>query len=444
VSDDSTAPPSPAQNGASAAAGPERPRLRPLEAFPVLEGPEPMLVLRDPSGIAASVSLPPATVAVVQLMDGDSTRDEICRLYEERYRRPMPRARLDQLVEKLDEALLLDSERFRRHSAELHARFRDSEIRAPRLAGLSYPSEIEALRSLLGSYFDPPHGPGAPGARSGACPQLIVAPHVDYQRGGPAYAWAFRQLAEASPETLPEVIVVFGTDHAGADRPFSLTRKHYDTPLGRLTTDVAIVDGLAERVRASVGERAALELFADEHHHRTEHSIELSCVWLRHALGEAADGVTLVPILCGALEPFLEQGKDPSSEPTIAVLLSALMALTQGRRVLWVAAADLAHVGPRYGDDAPLAADDHASLERRDQETLRTLASGSAKAWLDEIWREQNRRRVCGLSPIYHALLCARPRPGRLVAYAQCPADEQPGRATLGHGSVVSIASLVF
>ena len=79
-----------------------------------------------------------------------------------------------------------------------------------------------------------------------------------------------------------------------------------------------------------------------------------------------------------------------------------------------------------------------------ERETLVTLASGSAKAWLDDIWRERNVRRVCGLSPIYHTLLCARPQPGKLLAYAQCPADERPGSATLGTGSVVSIASLVF
>ena len=273
-----------------------------------------------------------------------------------------------------------------------------------------------------------------------------MTPHVDYARGGPAYAWAFRPLAEASER--PELVVVFGTDHAGARRPFSLTRKHYETPLGRLTTDAGVVDTLVERVRASVGERAAIDLFADEHHHRTEHSIELAAIWLRHALGEDADAVPVVPILCGALEPILERGVDPGTEPAIAVLLSALAGIAAGRRTLFVAAADLAHVGPRFGDDAPLGADDHASLEKRDHETLRALATGSAQAWLDELWRERNRRRVCGLSPIYHALLCARPGPpapgdGRLRAYAQCPAHEEPGRP-LGSQSIVSIASLVF
>jgi AmmeMemoRadiSam system protein B len=423
--------------------GPERPRLRPLEAYPVLDGPEPLLRLRDPSGLAQPAALPPATVAVVQLMDGDTTRDEICQLYQARYHRTLPRERLDQLIEKLDEALLLDSDRFRRHAARIHASFRDSDVRAPHLAGLSYPDEGAALAAELDRHWATPRGPGVPGPRTGVCPRLIVTPHVDYGRGGPAYAWAFHALAEAAPESLPELIVVFGTDHAGA-RPFSLTKKHYDTPLGRMHTEVALVETLRERVRANVGDAAALDLFADEHHHRTEHSIELTAIWLRHVLGAIAERIPIVPILCGALEPLLEAGRDPAVEPAVAVLLSALQSLTAERRVLWVAAADLAHVGPRYGDDEPLGATDHASLERRDQETLVALASGSARAWLDEIWREKNVRRVCGLSPIFHALLAAQPPSGRLVAYAQCPADEAPGGGPLGSGSIVSIASLVF
>ena len=64
------------------------------------------------------------------------------------------------------------------------------------------------------------------------------------------------------------------------------------------------------------------------------------------------------------------------------------------------------------------------------------------------IWREKNGRRVCGLAPIYHALLHARPdqrgTTGVVACYAQCPADEQPGRDTLGDESIVSIASLHF
>jgi hypothetical protein len=62
---------------------------------------------------------------------------------------------------------------------------------------------------------------------------------------------------------------------------------------------------------------------------------------------------------------------------------------------------------------------------------------GDAAGWFGEIQKERDRRRVCGLPPIFAMLECARPGAGSLTAYAQCPADEEGG-------SLVSIASLVY
>ena len=184
--------------------------------------------------------------------------------------------------------------------------FRDNEVRAPHLAGLSYPRGATELATQLDELYTSPSGPGHPvaGATS-SFPHLIVAPHVDYARGGPVYAWAYHALASATER--PELVVIFGTDHMGA-RPFALTKKHYDTPLGRLTTDVALVDALTERVRQSVGERAAQDLFADEHHHRTEHSIELSANWLRHIFGNDADNDDIKVLRIGHDPTLTAQG----------------------------------------------------------------------------------------------------------------------------------------
>ncbi|HEX4460216.1 MAG TPA: MEMO1 family protein, partial [Polyangia bacterium] len=122
---------------------------------------------------------------------------------------------------------------------------------------------------------------------------------------------------------------------------------------------------------------------------------------------------------------------------SVDVFLSTLNELTAGKRVLWIAGADLAHVGPRFGDKEPLDADDRTSLERRDQETLAACTRGDAAAWFEELHKERDRRRVCGLPPIFALLECAQPGTGELAVYAQCPADE-------AGGSLVSIASLVY
>jgi AmmeMemoRadiSam system protein B len=417
----------------------DRPRLRPLEAFPIEERGQKLLALRDPSGLAEGLArLPPLAVAVVQLFDGESTRDEIVAEFTRRYQRPLERKTLDQLIQQLDEALLLDSDHFRQHAAKVFADFARSEVRPAALAGRSYPSDPTELAGYLDGFFAAPHGPGAPAATpTGPLPRAIVAPHVDFARGGAAYAWAYKPLAEAAE--LPELIVVFGTDHLGSERTFALTKKHYETPLGRMETDVALVSELTAAVRERLGAPSADGLFYDEHHHRGEHSIEFQMVWLRKVLGARADGVKVLPVLTGSLRHLIEDGRDPSTDSEVSVVLGELRRLTAGRRTLFIAGADLAHVGPRYGDPEPLDRDDLGSLERRDQQTLAHVTKGDAKGWFDEIAREKDRRNVCGLSPIY-ALLATTDltaSPGKLLAYGQCPADER-------NTSVVSIASIVF
>src|SRR5262245_43538717 len=102
----------------------DRPRLRPLEGYPVEQKGQKLLVLRDPSGVSEHVAtLPPPAVAVLQLCDGQSTRDEICAEFTKRYRQRLTREALDGLLEQLDQSLLLDSDRFRQHSAQVFADF---------------------------------------------------------------------------------------------------------------------------------------------------------------------------------------------------------------------------------------------------------------------------------------------------------------------------------
>lgn len=413
----------------------DRPRLRPLEPFTIERNGQKLLALRDPSRLTSAVAtLPPMAVAIVQLCDGDTSRDDICAEFQRRYGTPLGRDQLDKLLDQLDQAYLLDSDRFRQFSASVFGAFAQSPTRPAHLAGDSYPADAATLAAQLDGFFDPPRGPGRPGAATGPLPRAIVAPHIDFARGGAAYAWAYKPLAEAA--TLPELVVVFGTNHLGGD-PYTLTRKHYETPLGQMTTDVALVDALTKSVTAKLGEGAAQALFRDEYHHRGEHSIEFQMVWLRHIWKGRADGVKVIPILCGSLHDQVESGKPPRSDARLDAVLSSLKELVAGRSVLWLAGADLAHVGPRFGDADALDATDRSSLERRDQETLAHAARGDAAGWFDEIRKERDRRRVCGLPPIFAMLESAQPGPGKLCAYAQCPADDEGG-------SIVSIASLVY
>jgi hypothetical protein len=132
----------------------------------------------------------------------------------------------------------------------------------------------------------------------------------------------------------------------------------------------------------------------------------------------------------------------PESDAHLAQALAALQRAVAGRRALVVSAADLAHVGPAFGDAAPLDDAAKLALASSDGDLLSPALRGDAGAFLHALRSASDRTRVCGLPPTYWALrlleqLDATPGGGRLVGYRQCPADD-------GFGSVVSIAGVLW
>lgn len=437
------------------------PMLRPLDAYPI-DAPsadgrgQKLLALADPSGIAPGVvTLPPFGAAVIELCDGSRTRDDICAEFLARYRRPLPKESLEALLKKLDDALMLDSTRFRLHCARLFAEFAELDTRPAYAAGVRYPAEPDALRRLILEAFAPPNGPGLPAkeAVSAAAPaRVLLAPTVDFTRGGPAYAWVYRPLLEMAK--LPSLIVLIGCDHSAHDPIVTLTRKNLATPFGTLETDGKLVDTLVADAAAR-SEALGELLTRDEAHHRGEHSLEFQAVWLSFALewrrqqglDKDVPPPQILPILCGSLHELavnppsrdnkLEMHQTTRLIDEFAILLQQRIGerQAQGQSTLWLGAADLAHVGPRFGDAEALIEADRDSLERRDRETLKPVLSGDAQSFLGEIRRERDRRRIVGLGPIYLLLQASRPTGGKIRCYAQCSVDA---------GSYISTASLQF
>jgi AmmeMemoRadiSam system protein B len=254
--------------------------------------------------------------------------------------------------------------------------------------------------------------------------RALIAPHIDFHRGGPAYAWGYREVAERCDA---DVFVIFGTCHGGMAEPFALTRKAYDTPLGPAPVDVDFVDGLATRSGPSC--------FAAEIAHRNEHSIEFQAVFLRYLFAGRRE-VAIVPVLTSFVHEALARGKRPESDRRVARFLDALAetVATSQRRVAFVAGADLAHVGPRFGDAEPVSRQQAARLADADRATLRTVTAGDAEAFFDDAVRDGDARRICGLSPIWTLLRAMNGSPGVLRHYGQTP-DPQ---------CVVTFASVVF
>jgi MEMO1 family protein len=416
--------PGPVSAGTSA----RRPRLRGIEAFPVEHEGQRFLALRDPSGYTPSVvMLPMALLEIVSLFDGGHDIGEIQQAVARQRGERVDTARIEELAEALDQHGFLEGPRFEARRAEVDGAFLAAAARPASHAGGAYPNEAVALRAMFDGFFVPPKGPGPiDGVAETAATRVraLIAPHIDFHRGGPAYAWGYRDLAERCDA---DVFVIFGTCHAGMAHPFALTRKPYETPLGPAPVDVDFVESLATRARQ--------DCFASEVAHRNEHSIEFQAVFLRYLFAGRRD-VAIVPVLTSFVHEALARGRRPEADRRVARFLDALGETVAAgrRRVAFVAGADLAHVGPRFGDPAAVSPQQAERLATADRATLATVTAGDADGFFDDAKRDGDARRICGLSPIWMLLRATGGAPGALRHYGQTP-DPQ---------CVVTFASVVF
>jgi len=402
------------------------PKLRPVETHWIEHGGQPALLLRDRLGLSEqAVVVPRPLVPLLMLCDGTRDVGALRAAFELRSGLNLSLSTLQRILDQLDQALLLESPRFEEAKAAALAAFRQAPARPPVLAGGSYPEEPAELKSFLDGYLEQVQLSEPIGSNGHRLPRGVICPHIDYARGAPVYAEVW-QRAQAAARAA-DLVVIFGTDH-NAGRLLTLTHQSYSTPWGILPTAGEVVDAVAE---ALAGE----DVFATELHHQAEHSIELASIWLHHALGGAPREV--VPILCGSFEPYTSGGADPAEDPVIRLCVEALREATQDRQVLVIAAADLAHVGPAFGDTMAYGPSERESLARHDEELLKAISRGSADGFFRLLQEEQDRLKVCGLPPIYMALRLLGECEGEVAAYAQCPADD--------HGtSLVSIAGALL
>jgi AmmeMemoRadiSam system protein B len=404
----------------------EHPKLRPVEAFPAQHNGQQVLCLRDPLHYAERILfVPMGLVPILGLLDGSRDLRDIQADLMRRTGELFPSDQIREVLHLLDEHLFLEGERLRAKRREVEGSFLASPLRAPFLAGRGYARDPAQLSATMEGFFSHPEGPGPiQGPGEGPPVRGALAPHIDFMRGGPVFAHAYKALAQGGG---PEVFVVLGTAHAGAERLYALTRKDFDTPFGPLPTDRDFIDDLVEE--------AGEGYFADELSHRAEHSVEFQAVFLKYVFGGRGP-VRLVPILCGSFHEFVLSGTSPKEDERVARFLRGLRRAAEARagRISFIASADLSHVGPRFGDPHPLSHDHLSSIGAADRAMLANVEALDAEGFFRFVQAERDRRRVCGLSPIYTLLHVVGAREGRLLKYAQWPDP---------HGTV-TFASMVF
>jgi AmmeMemoRadiSam system protein B len=413
----------------------DRPKLRPIEAFPVQQDGATLVYLKDPLNLATPMGISPVGYFILAHLDGHHSLIDIQEAYSKQFGSLLLSDDLKKFLDALDQHYYLANERFESYQAAVVQEFRSLPTRAAAHAGGVYKGDDAGLNAQLTGYFSSPDGPGLPSLKNGAAvPRAIVAPHIDFHRGGPAYAWAYKSLAESEGADL---YILLGTSHCGGKNPYVLTLKDFDTPLGAVRTDKQFVQNLQQRCPE--------DLFTDEYLHRGEHSLEFQVVYLKYIArrraemtGQEEKPFKIVPILVSSFHSLMLSRTFPEKTSPVSGFLNALRELAEKdtRRVCFVAGVDLAHVGKQFGDREPITDDFLKWVETEDRRLVERLAALDAPGFFHEIAKDQDKRKICGFSPLYSLIHLLNGNQGKHLKYSQAFTPET--------GSAVTFTSMIF
>ena len=402
----------------------QHPLLRNLQFSPIKEGEEQYIVLWDPTGLSKEkLVLPLNYFFIIQHFDGEHSLQEIGGLYLKRFGEFLMPDKVEQLVSDLDTKLFLEGDRAESARKRAQEVYRQAPLRAAAFAGKSYEADGAKLKKQIDGFFTSKEGPDfKPSENKGKLIKGLVAPTYDVKQAGPIYAWAYKELQEAQQ---PDVLIIIGTANAGLENLYAVTDKDFETPLGVVPVDRAIL----ARLRSLVP-----ECFAEDIAHQSEHAIEFQLPFLQTNTG-ATKPFTIVPILSSFSAMSLT---DPSIRAAIDRFLTALReAITaSGQTACVIAAGELAHLGMRYGDSAPPTDFSFHRSMQCDMEMLKFVEELKAEEFAGYIQKEKDQRRISGFSPIYSLLRLIQAEKGQVLRYDRGMTDQ--------YNSTVTYASMAF
>ncbi len=371
-----------------------------------------MVALRDPANLRGDGNapvLPPELLPLLGMLQGEKSLDEL----KEETGAPMEF--LVQLVTVLDDAGLLwgpHAERLEKAALERIRTAGAFPMGAAAAAGEDPTQATAAIRALLDAAEDPE----LEGELLG-----IVAPHLDYSRGGTLYASAYKACLR---DPKVDRVVILGTNHFGVGDGIVMSKHGFTSPWGVFAADAGVLGQLEK----SLGDR----LFKDELDHGAEHSISIHLPWVHTLFGKVPVVAALVP---SPLNPMIsDDGARVSFDEFVPALTKAL-ADAPGR-TLFIASADLSHVGPQFGDQTPVGAEIRQQVERYDRALLATYLEGNMDSFLTKVGADHNAQRWCSIGNMTAAKLITGGLP-ELVQYGQTPVELDPQ----GH-ALVSCAAM--
>ncbi len=374
------------------------PKLRwPLDlSVEQIEG-KAILLIRDPLGIAPRpLALVAAVTPLIASFEGKLSVEEIAGKFAAQ---GATKELVNELLQILDQNLYLSTPKYMEAQAKISKDFLSSQSRAAALAGAGYPEDPAVLRLELDRYLGSNGVHNLSGSKSKDQMVGLVAPHIDYNRGGKCYGVTYNKLLDQNHD----LYLLFGTSHQYSSGLFHLTKKHFESPLGELPCDTNFVELLANRYGYQ-------RSFADELLHRREHSLELQVPFIRE-IHLRKNGIIrpipkIVPVLVGSFHQMYSSGKGPEEFDEYESFVSSLAEcareeLARGLKICFIAGVDMAHLGRAFGDAGALSPEQMKQVELRDQIYLEAVCRQDKKALFAHVAEDQNARKICGFPTLY-------------------------------------------
>lgn len=301
---------------------------------------------------------------------GERTVDEIAEQFK------IPMKKLGKLVGFLEDNYLLWGPTFASKERELKAHLDRSGV-YPRGVAYSLGEDADEIRAKLDEWIDEVEDPELE-----AMPRGLVLPHLDYVRGWPLLATGYKALRDSEP---PDRVVVLGSNHFGIGDGVIGTKWTWETPLGQVARDEALVEGLRERL----GEK----LFIDALDHISESSIQAHLPWIQHCMGAVPVSAALIP---DPLVNMLEDDDERVGWEAFSIALKETIDELEGRTLI-IASSDLSHVGPRFGEPAVVDDERREQVESHDRNMLALFLAGDAGGFVDALTWSKNPTRWCSI-----------------------------------------------
>jgi MEMO1 family protein len=378
------------------------PKIRYIEAHPFKQDGEELILLKDAEGITEnSLVVSKDLVFFLSLMDGTRSLRDIQAEYMRASGELIYIEQIKQLVEYMDKNLLLFSEHFKRHLAGLKEAYENDPIRKPYLAGKSYQANRMELLVFLDEMFRTAGNKTPKGRITG-----MLAPHIDYERGTEVYRDTYGSLKGQGKSLL----IILGTSHYPTEKIWSISSKNFSTPLDIIPN--------SEEFCSLVKQNNVLKGYIDEWPHRNEHSIELQLPLIQFMI---QDNFEIFPILTGSLHEYIKGDKNIDTDQELNdIIYNFKSVLAQyGKPYIIISGADLAHIGAQFGDKYDLDTLTLGQSRVKDEELLKCIGNVNADSFFKTIQSEGDRRRICGLTPIYFQLKLLEGSTGEIVSYKQ-------------------------